>query len=961
MKVNSYICNKKFEHDAEVFSFNDIISYLRDCKSNIKIWVLGNVNVGNNQIDILIIKENCLLCIDMKNYTGRIIGTENGEWYVESESGVEIDIGKNCFKQAQKQRYALVDELGSVISRGGLLNFRDNPRVFTNSKAWMYFNEGSTYDHHQIPSTTLNWFKVVTMDELCKEVINADSNTYRLTEDDINELLNVFQAEPIDKEQDNRRKIDAAWLKIKDEPEEAKKIFERVLGVSHEEDLKIICKHGIALAQKSHNERLKALLKLREEYEEYSGFKEHDIFMDLFEAYWLADTPLNDTDHEKIRSIYENLKKSDQIDLIYRIFMASYFERGLDYTNFPLQREMAILLSTYYPDKLELLDRVYYTILRDEESDFGEEEQIGTLKMRRYTLSHDDYTERKRATTPILKKLLEKSDNPEEHILNYIYGDYPEVGFSENEFIEILTARIKKESSNASTYYFYLGEYYWNGLFEKRDEWSGEELEIELANKIEHCYLEGLKIDKNDRRCLHQLVRWYFVFNPLDKAKEYGNSLIDLEDSEVQDFELVAEVLTSIVHKQKDEERDWSGVISVLEKGINKFPESGELKSKLGVISDEMGLRDKAVEYFKKTLENPKHKLSGVIDIRTGEAVERMLSDYEIVAVKSLLDIYLKRRNYYEAFELAEKLRKMPVSHYEKYTAHAYVAFADWLKERYKLPEEEEKEKGEREEKLDVKKYSLQHFAMSPELKEELGYIIYKLKETKKPDSLLLYGPPGTGKTELARTIAGELSFEFLELDATILSKWSGETENNIKEFFEKAREDGNYVIIIDEFESLGYTREQLTQSHEFLRTGELLRQIEKTMKSDKNILIIACTNYKEILDKALIRKGRFNHHIELPYPTLDVRREIFKIKLEELVDVEQKELFNYDKFAKETERLTGAEIHYIVSKLIPRVIFEHGEEDVINDKIVLEAIEKFKNEMKAEDTTGFSGVPYHQ
>jgi len=198
MKVYPYICNKYFEYESEEVMFNEIITHLEQCKADIEIWVIGNIELANTQLDILIIKENCLLSIDMKNYAGKIIGNENGDWYVETKDNKTINIKKNCFQQAKRQKFALAGKLKNAILNGHLFKFKDNPRVFTNSKNWMYFDEGSTYDHNQIELWAHNWFKVVTKERLCEEVIKANSsNKYLFTEDDINELINVFNAEKV--------------------------------------------------------------------------------------------------------------------------------------------------------------------------------------------------------------------------------------------------------------------------------------------------------------------------------------------------------------------------------------------------------------------------------------------------------------------------------------------------------------------------------------------------------------------------------------------------------------------------------------------------------------------------------------------------------------------------------------------------------------------------------------------
>ncbi|NMX21394.1 hypothetical protein C5S30_02945, partial [ANME-1 cluster archaeon GoMg4] len=194
MKVHPYICNKNFQYEAEEITFNEIITDLEQCESDIEIWVIGNIELANTQLDILLIKKDCLIILDMKNYpAGKIIGDENGDWCVETKDGKTIEIKDNCFLQARKQRYALASKLENVVEKGGLIKFSDNPKVFVNSKAWMYFNERSTYDHNQIDQKALNWFKVITKQTLCNEVIKANSsNNYLFTENDIKELLSIF-------------------------------------------------------------------------------------------------------------------------------------------------------------------------------------------------------------------------------------------------------------------------------------------------------------------------------------------------------------------------------------------------------------------------------------------------------------------------------------------------------------------------------------------------------------------------------------------------------------------------------------------------------------------------------------------------------------------------------------------------------------------------------------------------
>ena len=120
MNVHPYNCNKNFPHEGEEKTFNEIITYIEQCESDIEIRVIGNIELANTQLDILLIKKDCLIILDMKDYAGKIIGDENGDWYVEKDNGEKIKIDGNCFLQAKKQRHALADKLENVVERGAL-------------------------------------------------------------------------------------------------------------------------------------------------------------------------------------------------------------------------------------------------------------------------------------------------------------------------------------------------------------------------------------------------------------------------------------------------------------------------------------------------------------------------------------------------------------------------------------------------------------------------------------------------------------------------------------------------------------------------------------------------------------------------------------------------------------------------------------------------------------------------
>ncbi|RMF32060.1 MAG: AAA family ATPase, partial [Candidatus Nitrosothermus koennekii] len=185
----------------------------------------------------------------------------------------------------------------------------------------------------------------------------------------------------------------------------------------------------------------------------------------------------------------------------------------------------------------------------------------------------------------------------------------------------------------------------------------------------------------------------------------------------------------------------------------------------------------------------------------------------------------------------------------------------------------------------------------------------------KIPKGILFYGPPGTGKTLLAKAIANEIGMHVMVINAsTILSKWLGESEHNIKRLFDTARRNSPTMIILDEIDAIGSKRSSSGDGGSDARASilnELLTQIDGVKNSD-DILIIGTTNRKDRLDEALIRAGRLEIHIEVPKPTLNDRIEIFRIhtrdiKLADDVDIEE--------LARIMEDSTGADIEFIVKK----------------------------------------------
>lgn len=184
------------------------------------------------------------------------------------------------------------------------------------------------------------------------------------------------------------------------------------------------------------------------------------------------------------------------------------------------------------------------------------------------------------------------------------------------------------------------------------------------------------------------------------------------------------------------------------------------------------------------------------------------------------------------------------------------------------------------------------------------------------PRGVLLFGPPGTGKTKLARLIAHEAKAAFYAISGTeFISKWYGESEANLRNIFETAREHRPSVLFFDELEAFLPQRAELSRS-DAPEKGVLATFLAYTdgIANLDGVFLVGATNHPELIDPAALRPGRFDKVIYVSPPNAAARRNIFERYLngQQLADD-----VNFDKLAALTERFTGADIQAVCKEAI--------------------------------------------
>ncbi len=212
---------------------------------------------------------------------------------------------------------------------------------------------------------------------------------------------------------------------------------------------------------------------------------------------------------------------------------------------------------------------------------------------------------------------------------------------------------------------------------------------------------------------------------------------------------------------------------------------------------------------------------------------------------------------------------------------------------------------------------------------------------------ILMYGPPGCGKTHLARATAGEVHASFMAVGINdVLDMWIGNSERNLHELFEKARDNQPCVLFFDEVDALGASRNDMRTSSGRHLINQFLSEFDGVQSSNEGVLILAATNAPWHLDSAFRRPGRFDRILFVPPPDAPARASILRL----LLRGKPVEAIDHEHVAKKSADFSGADMKAVVDLAIEaklREAMKAGVPKPLNTKDLLAAVAEVRPSTK--------------
>ena len=254
----------------------------------------------------------------------------------------------------------------------------------------------------------------------------------------------------------------------------------------------------------------------------------------------------------------------------------------------------------------------------------------------------------------------------------------------------------------------------------------------------------------------------------------------------------------------------------------------------------------------------------------------------------------------------------------------------------------------EGKDKDDKEKITFKDVAGQASAKQEVQEIVDFLKQPEKytnlggkiPKGALLVGPPGTGKTLLAKAVAGEADVPFFTMSGSdFVEMFVGVGASRVRDLFQQAKAKAPCIIFIDEIDAIGRARSKSASMNANDERESTLNQLLTEMDgfgTNSGVIILAATNRADILDKALLRAGRFDRQIHVDLPDLNERKAIFNVhlrpvKIDETVDV--------DMLARQTPGFSGADIANVCNEAA--LIAARRNSEWVNKQCFLDAVDR--------------------
>jgi len=242
---------------------------------------------------------------------------------------------------------------------------------------------------------------------------------------------------------------------------------------------------------------------------------------------------------------------------------------------------------------------------------------------------------------------------------------------------------------------------------------------------------------------------------------------------------------------------------------------------------------------------------------------------------------------------------------------------------------------------------TLESWAGSPEVIEECNEVIsyienkdkYKLIGAEMPKGILLEGPPGTGKTLLAKAIASETNSTFISMSGSeFVELFVGMGAARVRELFSNARDNRPAIIFIDEIDAVGRQRGagvNMANDEREQTLNQLLYEMDGFANND-DIVVIAATNRKDVLDQALLRPGRFDRIIRVPLPDKTSREQILSYYLK---NKNLDKPFDVSSIAELADGFSGAQLKNLINEAA--IISARNNYTVLQEKYIFDAFEK--------------------